>query len=181
MEKDISEKWLEGYNDVFADIYNALVFGGRDILKEEKLVPLPTEAFTDREDGSVRQGNRDICKVDDCYGQYRLICGLENQTGRDNTMPERVMGYDFAAYEEQIQAIMEQNKNAGHPAYAKRIHDGQKLAPVITTILYFGGKEPWEKPRSLHDMLDFSGGLEKIKPYVADYPLNIISLAELSE
>ena len=29
MEKDIAEKRLEEYNDVFADIYNVAVFGGR--------------------------------------------------------------------------------------------------------------------------------------------------------
>lgn len=179
MGKDIPEKRLEDFNDVFADIHNALVFKGKEILRENELVPLRTEAFSIRTTGRTRQGNRDIRKADMRHGQYRLICGLENQEGRDNTMPVRVMGYDFAAYEEQIKEIAEKNESEKNPAYTKRIHDGQKLTPVITTVLYYG-KEKWERPRTLHDMLDFSKETEEIRPYVADYPINLISLAELT-
>lgn len=105
MQKDITEKRLEECNDVFADINNGLVFEGKHILNPDQLVPLPTEAFTRNDDGSIRQGNRDICKADQKNGRYRLICCAENQTGVDNTMPQRLMGYDYASYEEQIKAI----------------------------------------------------------------------------
>ena len=37
-EKDITEKVLEAYNDVFADIVNVLLFNGKEILKAEELV-----------------------------------------------------------------------------------------------------------------------------------------------
>ena len=33
-EKDITEKTLEAYNDVFADIINVLLFNGRRYVKE---------------------------------------------------------------------------------------------------------------------------------------------------
>ena len=36
-EKDIAEKVLEDYNDVFADIVNVLLFQGEQILKPEQL------------------------------------------------------------------------------------------------------------------------------------------------
>lgn len=45
MGKDIPEKRLEDFNDVFADIHNALVFKGKEVLRENELVPLRTEAF----------------------------------------------------------------------------------------------------------------------------------------
>lgn len=32
-EKDLSEKILEDYNDVFADIINALIFEGKDVVQ----------------------------------------------------------------------------------------------------------------------------------------------------
>ena len=38
-------------------------------------------------------------------------------------MPERIMGYDHAAYESQIKTIMAQNKANDHSAYTKRIPD----------------------------------------------------------
>ena len=33
-QKDIAEKTLEAYNDVFADIVNGLVFKGKKVVKE---------------------------------------------------------------------------------------------------------------------------------------------------
>ena len=79
---------------------------------------------------------------------------LENQSGTDNTMPERVMGYEYASYEEQIKALMAENRKAGKPAVTKRIHDDQKLVPVITAVLNWDEKE-WSGPRHLHEMLKF--------------------------
>jgi len=36
-EKDITEKTLEAYNDVFADIINVLLFNGKLTVKEDEL------------------------------------------------------------------------------------------------------------------------------------------------
>ena len=36
-EKDIAEKTLEAYNDVFADIINVLLFNGEQQVKEDEL------------------------------------------------------------------------------------------------------------------------------------------------
>ena len=36
-EKDITEKTLEAYNDVFADIINVLLFNGKQVVKENEL------------------------------------------------------------------------------------------------------------------------------------------------
>ena len=33
-DKDVTEKMLEKYNDVFADILNVLLFGGRNVVDE---------------------------------------------------------------------------------------------------------------------------------------------------
>ena len=179
MKKDIAKKRLEDYNDVYADIFNGLLFDGEKVLKEEFLVPLPTEAFTRTRNGLLRQGNRDIRKADRRGGRYRLICGEENQESRENTMPQRVMGYEYAAYEEQIRTLADQNKAAGKPAITKRIHDDQRLAPVVTIVLYWGD-EKWERPLCLHDMLDFPPDIaDQIRPFVADYPINLIQMSRL--
>ena len=36
-EKDITEKNLEAWNDVFADIVNVLLFDGKRLIKEQEL------------------------------------------------------------------------------------------------------------------------------------------------
>ena len=102
MKKDTAEKRLEACNDVFADIFDNLLFDGRQIIDENDMQALPSESFNRKMDGDIRQGFRDIVKDCGRLGQYHLICGIENQTEIDNTMSERVMGYDYAAYEEQI-------------------------------------------------------------------------------
>ena len=43
-EKDIMEKTLESYNDVFADIVNVLLFGGKRLVKEDDLVDNNTKS-----------------------------------------------------------------------------------------------------------------------------------------
>ena len=37
-EKDVLEKTLEAYDDVFADIVNGLLFKGEPVIREEMLV-----------------------------------------------------------------------------------------------------------------------------------------------
>lgn len=180
MQKDIATKRLEEHNDVFADIFNNLIFSGQKVLEEGALVSLPTESFSRMDGGRLRQGNRDVCKADKEQNVYRLICGIENQECKDNTMPERIMGYDFAAYEKQIQDKITWNKEHGHPAYAKRLHDGERLAPVITVVLYFG-REEWKHPLCLHDILDFPKGKEDIlRAVVPDYRINVVQMRRLS-
>ena len=180
MDKDIAEKRLEEYNDVFADIFNNIMFDGDEVLDEDELESIPTEAFTRKAGGGLRQGNRDIRKADKRNRQYRLLYGLENQQKCDNTMPERTMGYDYASYEEQIRQLMEKKRKAEKPAYAKRIHDDQKLAPVVTAVLYFGSN--WTGPTRLYDMLDFPEELrERLEKLVPDYHINLIEVKKLPE
>ena len=180
MGKDIAQKKLEDYNDVFADIFNNLVFDGDKVLDEAGLTSLPTEAYSKKVDGRLRQGNRDIRKADHRNQQYRLLYGLENQEKVENTMPERTMGYDYATYEEQIRQIVEMNQKAENPAYTKRIHDDQKLAPVVTAVLYFG--KDWTGPKRLHDMLKFPDDLrERLEKLVPDYHMNLIEVKKLPE
>lgn len=44
-EKDIVEKILMSYTDVFADCENVLTYGGKKVLKPEELQCAPTESF----------------------------------------------------------------------------------------------------------------------------------------
>lgn len=78
-KKDILEKRLLEKNEVFADVFNNIVFGGKQVLYSAKLESISTESYTRKHNGKWRQGNRDIRKVDRDHQQYRLICGIENQ------------------------------------------------------------------------------------------------------
>lgn len=42
----------------------------------------------------------------------------------------------------------------------------RRLYPVVTFVLY-GGKEDWDGPESLHEMLDWTGIPETLRKYVS--------------
>ncbi|MGF0019645.1 Rpn family recombination-promoting nuclease/putative transposase [Sporofaciens sp. SGI.106] len=135
-QKDIAEKILEAYNDVFSDIVNVLLFNGDQILKENELEDqAPRSAY--KADGKYREIERDVAKRWK-NKNIRLACiGLENQTEPDADMPLRIMGYDGAEYRAQLN-----NENQ------------RERYPVITLVLYYGYDKHWDKPLSLLERLD---------------------------
>ena len=54
-QKDITEKVLEDYNDVFADIINGLLFGGEQEIKPEDLENTTVHAQYKAEDDKVHE------------------------------------------------------------------------------------------------------------------------------
>ena len=158
-EKDIAEKTLESYNDVFADIVNGLLFNGEQIVKENEL-EAESENSMYKADGRLHEQERDVAK----YwrnGEIRIaLYGLENQTAVDPDMPLRILSYDGAAYRNQL------NQNCKTKRY-----------PVITLVLYFGDGE-WNKPKNLLECLDIP---ENLKPYVNDYKINLFEICKLSD
>ncbi len=102
-EKDIAEKTLESYNDVFADIINVLLFNGKQYVKENELEEeSPNSSY--KADGKLHAQERDVAK----YWRKGLVrialYGLENQTDIDKDMPLRLFSYDGAAYRGQLLA-----------------------------------------------------------------------------
>lgn len=156
-QKDITEKILEAYNDVFADIVNVLLFHGEEVVKAEELEEqAPRAAY--KADGKIREIERDVAKRWSKQ-TIRIACiGFENQTNPDPDMPLRVIGYDGAEYRAQL--------------------SGSERYPVVTLVLYFGHKKHWDQPRNLLGCLDIP---EKFLPYVRDYAINLFEIAYLTE
>ncbi len=138
-EKDIAEKTLESYNDVFADIVNVLLFDGRQVVKEDELEQAKVRSSYLGDDG-LREQERDESKFwRKCNVRISLL-GFENQTNTDPDMPIRVIGYDGAGYRDQL--FSEKNESGSY----KRNTDPRY--PVVTLVLYFGEKH-WDAPKHL--------------------------------
>lgn len=60
-EKDMTEKTLEAYNDVFADILNVLLFGGKPVVSEYDLQEATPRSFY-KADGKLHEQERDVAK-----------------------------------------------------------------------------------------------------------------------
>lgn len=159
-EKDIIEKALESYSDVFADIINVLMFNGERIIREEELEErVPISVY--KTDGKVHETERDVIKRWKKNELYLACIGLENQTTVDSDMPLRIMEYDGAEYRAQL------------------LKGGQKERyPVVTLVLYFGLDRRWTYASELRKCLQIP---EKLKSYVSDYKINLIEIPYLTD
>ena len=100
-EKDLAQKTLEAYNDVFADIVNVLLFDGNRLVHEDQLAPeSPDSSY--KVDGKLHELKRDVSKYWKHNNIRLALVGLENQIEIDKYMPIRVMSYDATAYRQQL-------------------------------------------------------------------------------
>ena len=163
-EKDTTEKLLEDYNDVFADIVNTLIFDGKERIKADSLEDNKTNSAYKAEDGKLHEMERDVSKYWREGKTNLLVVGIENQTKAEKLMPARIIGYDGASYRSQLL------KSTGRASK-------KKLTPVVTIVLYFGLTR-WNKPKNLKGILDIPTGLED---FVSDYKINVFEIAFLPE
>ncbi|MBQ3165514.1 MAG: hypothetical protein IJC02_13480 [Lachnospiraceae bacterium] len=97
-EKDLAEKKLEDYGDVFADIYNTLLFG-KQLLVPEQLFAGSTESIYKSAKDQWKEQRRDTVKeYMNCVNLTIATLGIENQSTIDENEPIRVMGYDYGSY-----------------------------------------------------------------------------------
>ena len=61
-ERDMTEKHLEGYNDVFADVVNVLLFKGERRVKPEDLQDARARTLY-KADGKLHEQERDVSKL----------------------------------------------------------------------------------------------------------------------
>ncbi len=173
---DIAEKRLLELDDVFADVINFVLYGGKDVIKADELISRPGSSKYHAATGEMHENMRDVCKEWKKGDVSFCIFGLENQSAICRIMPVRVMGYDYAAYNEQIRELKKKNQaDEIEIPFGEELLSKQKLKPVITIVLYFG-MDDWDGPLSLHDMLDIPKGYLK---YLSDYKINLIKVAFL--
>ena len=181
MKKDITTKNLLENNDVFADIANVNLFGGDPVIKQEDLEEMSADTSYKDLEGAHRRLSRDILKKVNRLGGCIAFIGYENQIGINNVMPIRDMGYNYTVYAKQIQNLVADNRKNKKSAYAKVLHDHQKLMPVATFVLYYG-KKRWRKPLSLMDVLDIPGEDRGIwRRLLSDYRIKVIHMANQPE
>lgn len=158
--KDITEKNLEAWNDVFADIVNVLLFNGQRLMNENDLESDTKDSMI-KAVGKVHEQERDVSKIWK-NGEIRIsILGFENQTVQDSKMPLRVISYDGASYKQQL------------------LDDSlKKNYPVATLVLYFGTKSEWTAPKNLLGCFDIP---EQLRPFVSDYKMNVFNIAWLDD
>ena len=160
-EKDITQKMLEQFNDVFSDIVNVLLFDGKDVVDEDSLIDTPTKSMM-KIGGKVHSQDRDVAKYWQNSRINIALFGFENQTVPDKLMPLRVISYDGIEYGRQT----------------KKRYRYKTKYPVITLVLYLGYKKRWNYPINILDIVKVD---ERLRPFVNDYKINLFEIAYLDE
>ena len=155
-EKDILEKHLESYNDVFSDMMNVFIFGGNEIINEDDLEDVNPNSFYVENDKTKEQ-ERDVTKKWRKKNVIISFMGFENQTRPDRNMPLRVIGYDGASYKYMLASEI-------------------PPCPVITFVLNFS-MQKWAANKTILECLNID---DSLRPFVSDYRINVVDVAYLS-
>lgn len=167
----------------FADLFNAVLFDGEQIIKAEELEDADTEesnVLEHREYAESIKASRDNMKIQKkstTLGVQFVLLGLEHQEHIHYAMPMRVMGYDYGSYKKQYDSNARQYKTASgmeEDEYLSRMKKTDKFTPVITIVVYYGEKA-WDGATSLHGMLNIP---EKMKALVNDYKMRLVEARE---
>jgi hypothetical protein len=173
----VSNYWKN--NEHFADLFNAVLYNGIQVITPEDLEDVDTDessVFEHRDYAESVKASRDnikICKKSRKYNVELALLGLESQQSIHYAMPMRIMGYDYATYKKQYDSNATKYKDASGltgDEYLSRMKATDKFVPVITLVVYYGEK-PWDGALSLHDILDIPKGMEQ---FVNDYKIILI-------
>lgn len=165
----------------FADLYNAVLFGGKQVIRPEDLEEGDADVSCALEHGeSVAniKAFRDIIKVVKYSKKHKAtlaVLGIENQEKIHYAMPLRVMEYDTYSYKKQYDELAKgyiHSRERTDDERLSKMKKTDKLSPVITIVLYYGEK-PWDGAKSLKEMLDMPDGIDA---YVNDYPMHLIEV-----
>ena len=156
-QKDLTEKYLEAYPDVFADIINALLYQGEQIVLAENLQPAPTETLYKSKLGIMRNQFHDVSKYEMHHNKIKMQYTLENETSIKRKTILRKAGYEGAVYREQ--------------------YDGKRIYPFISILLYWG-KSRWSAPRNLFQLFG-QDVPDKSREYIDNMYLHVYEMAHL--
>lgn len=166
-------------NEQFADIFNAVLFKGKQIIKAEELEDVDTEESSlleHRDYVESIKASRDNIKVSKRSTAFRVelvMLGMESQEHIHYAMPMRVMGYDYGTYKKQYDNNAKKykaSKGMEEDEYLSRMKKTDRFMPVITIVVYYGEK-PWDGALSLHGMLDIPSEMES---FVNDYRMLLV-------
>ncbi|NDO51047.1 transposase [Lachnospiraceae bacterium MD335] len=183
LKPDVILKNYWSNKEQFADIFNAVLFEGRQLIRPEELEDIDTEESTVLEHRKYAQSisaARDCIKISKkslTYGVELVMLGLENQEHVHYAMPMRLWGYDYGTYKKQYDNNAQKyktNADLSEDEFLSKMKKTDKFIPVITIVVYYGGR-PWDGATTLHEMLNIP---ELMKPFVNDYKMLLVEARE---
>ena len=168
-------------NERFADLFNAVIFRGKQIIKPEDLTERDTDMsgiiqFKDYQ--KTLERTRDVVKKM-AYGVEFAVLGIESQQKIHYAMPLRTMLYDSLGYLKEYQEITRIRKaergKMTEDEFLSKMRKEDRLHPIISIVLYYSEKS-WDGPTCLKDMIvEMPEEMERI---FSDYKMNLVQIRE---
>ena len=148
-----------------ADLLNGYIYHGQQVVKAGDVQNLGERVYRVKgKYGKIKAEELTLDVVGKVVQrmQVTIVC-LQNQSDVHYAMPVRVMNEEAARYHEEWKALSEQCKDKAKsgPEYISGFTKEDKLTPVITIVVYWG-KEPWDGPRHLKEMLEMNWTMSKV-------------------
>lgn len=181
VKTDVVLKDFWRQNERFADLFNAVVFQGKEVLKPEALQEMDTDMsgtirFKDYEESLVR--TRDVVKKM-AFGVEFAVLGIEAQQRIHYAMPLRTLLYDGMGYLKEYQQISRSRKTeAGgmtEDEFLSGMRREDRLHPIISLVVYYS-EHVWDGPMCLKDMVVEMP--EEIERIFSDYKMNLVQVRE---
>lgn len=168
-------------NERFADLFNAVIFRGKQVIKPEDLTERDTDMsgiiqFKDYQ--KTLERTRDVVKKM-AYGVEFAVLGIESQQKIHYAMPLRTMLYDSLGYLKEYQEITRIRKaergKMTEDEFLSKMRKEDRLHPIISIVLYYSEKS-WDGPTCLKDMIvEMPEEMERI---FSDYKMNLVQIRE---
>mgnify|MGYP004652656119 FL=1 len=165
-------------NQRFADVFNTVLFNGKQVLKPEDLKEADTDISSVIKFNNHAETVQRILDVvrKTADGTDFIIWGLENQEKIHYAMPLRHMIANALIYLKEYNELSARNKREKNYSSSGEFLSGltktDRLHPIIGLCIYYG-EEEWDGPTNLVDMIQVT---EDLKPMVSDYKMNLLQI-----
>lgn len=180
--------------EVFAELFNGYVFGGKQVIQPEDLhetdgrlrfLLTDIESKGKKSTYEVIKRERDIVREVIVGGRTARLAvfGVEHQSEIDYSMVLRTLTYDTLEYLKQAKAIEREHRrkrDVKGREFLSGFKKEDELLPTIT-IVFYTGKERWDAARDLKGLFGASPYLEEMLPFMVAAPLNLISVYDVED
>lgn len=170
----------------FADIWNALMFQGLEVVSSEELSEgSPVQSYADPDQTLERIADMIMKRVSD--GNLLALLVLENAGNVDYAITPKIFLEEALAYNKQVKQIRRRNKKlreamkafgpVGELLYQFKKTD--RLRPVATLVLYWS-EEPWDGANTMEEIIDFRG-VEELREFVPKFKIHFVDMSKVED
>lgn len=162
---------------------NGYIFHGKQVVSAEDVQEMDSrvtgiKVIKDANKIMYTQQFRDLVRKI-IFGIGCVIVEIENQEKIHYAMPIRILSEEAKVYEQQMNQIQkrheEQKDLKRSEEFLGKFAKDDLVNGIVSLVIYYG-KEPWDGPKDLYEMLDLEDIPEEMRQMVNHYPLHVLEV-----